>query len=203
MTVRARAVVVALAAVLALGGCSVAAPTGDGRTDSGAPTGDISEDGSTRTWTPAERGEPVALSGVDFAGTPVDTASWRGDVVVVNTWYASCPACRVEAPDLVALSTDYADKGVRLLGINATDEVGAAQAFARTFEVPYPSLADTDREALAELEGVVPAQAVPTTVVLDRAGRVAARVLGLADAAALRTLVDDVLAEPAPTSDGA
>ncbi len=198
MTVRARVVVAcALAAVMALGACSPAA-TGDGRTETGEQAGYVSGDGSTRTWAPDDRGAPVALSGSDFTGAAVDVAGWRGDVVVLNTWYAACPPCRAEAPDLVALATDYADDGVRLLGINGTDDAGTAQAFERTFEIPYPSLADTDGQAVAALQGSVPLQAVPTTVVLDREGRVAARVLGLAEGSVLRAMVDDVLAEPAP-----
>jgi peroxiredoxin len=124
--------------------------------------------------------------------------NWRGDVVVLNTWYAACPPCRAEAPDLVSLAGDYADEGVHLLGINGTDDAGAAQAFERTFGVTYPSIADSDGRAIATLQGAVPLQAVPTTVVLDREGRVAARVLGLADGSTLRAMVDDVLAEPAP-----
>ena len=186
-----------VAGLLALTGCS-AAQTGDGRTETGEQAGYVSGDGSARTWSPDDRGEPVALAGTDFAGAPVDVAQWRGDVVVLNTWYAACPPCRAEAPDLVALATDYADRGVHLLGINGTDDAGAAQAFERTFSVPYPSLADTDGQAIAALQGSVPLQAVPTTVVLDREGRVAARVLGLAEGSTLRAMVDDLLAESAP-----
>ena len=192
-----RAAVLVVAGVLALAGCSAAA-TGDGRTETGEQAGYISGDGSARTWTPDDRGAPVALAGTDFAGAPVDVQQWRGDVVVLNTWYAACPPCRAEAPDLVALATDYADQGVHLLGINGTDDAGAAQAFERTFAIPYPSLADTDGQAIAALQGSVPLQAVPTTVVLDREGRVAARVLGLAEGSTLRAMVDDLLAEPAP-----
>jgi peroxiredoxin len=191
-----RPLALALAGVLALGACSPAS-TGGGRTETGEQAGYISGDGSARTWTPEERGEPVALAGTDFTGAPVDVAQWRGDVVVLNTWYAACPPCRAEAPDLVALATDYADRGVHLLGINGTDDAGAAQAFERTFAVPYPSLADTDGQAIAALQGSVPLQAVPTTVVLDREGRVAARVLGIAEGSTLRAMVDDLLTEPA------
>ena len=162
-----------------------------------------SGDGSTRTWPVADRGEPVELGGTDFAGVAIDAADWRGDVVVLNTWYAACPPCRKEAPTLVSLATDYAAAGVHLLGINGTDDAGAAQAFERTFAVPYPSIADTDGAAIAALQGAVPVQAVPTTVVLDREGRVSARILGLASSSTLRALVDDALAEPAPGGGGA
>ena len=203
-----RTLTTAVAAVLALGGCSAVLPgatagaPSQGRTESGEQAGFISGDGSARTWSPADRGEPVSLAGTDFTGAPVDVTDWRGDVVVLNTWYAACPPCRAEAADLVALATDYADDGVHLLGINGTDDAGAAQAFERTFAVPYPSIADTDGRAVAALQGSVPLEAVPTTVVLDRAGRVAARVLGLADPTTLRAMVDDVLAEPATAGGG-
>lgn len=178
-----------------LAGCS-SAGTGTGASDV-ADQGYQSGDGSTTTWAVDERPGPVAVAGTDFEGAAHDVTDWRGDVVVLNTWYAACPPCRAEASDLVALATDYAEQDVHVLGINGTDAAGAAQAFQRQFEVPYPSLADTDGTAVAALQGTVPVNAVPTTVVLDREGRVAARILGLADASTLRTLVDDLLAEDA------
>ena len=57
--------------------------------------------------------------------------------------------------------------------------------------MPYPSIADTDGAAIAGLQGIVPLQAVPTTVVLDREGKVAARILGLADPSTLAALIDE------------
>ena len=192
--------VVAVATVLTvalLAGCGV----GGGGTSSGEPSSVVDQgyqsgDGTTKTWAVADRGEPITLSGTVFAGGAVDVATWRGDVVVLNTWYAACPPCRKEAPDLVQLAADFAADGVHFLGINGTDAAGAAQAYERTFAVTYPSIADTDGTAIAALQGAVPVQAVPTTVVVDREGRVAARILGLADPSTLRALVDDVLTEP-------
>jgi peroxiredoxin len=182
---------VALAGLLAACSSGGGSRTPDDVTDQNYQSGD----GSSTTWKASDRKGPVELAGTDFDGNPVDTADWKGDVVVLNTWYANCPPCRAEAPDLVALATQYADKGVHVLGINGTDAAGAAQAFQRQFEVPYPSLADSDGTAVADLQGTVPVNAVPTTVVLDRDGKVAARVLGLADASTLTTIVDDLLAE--------
>src|SRR5665647_1868244 len=128
----------ALALTLALAACT---PTITGGWDESATgTGYVSGDRSVTTWDPADRTGPVEIAGTDFAGNPVDLADWRGDVVVLNTWYAACPPCRAEAPDLVALAADYAEDGVHLLGINSTDAPGAAQAFERTFEIPYPSV---------------------------------------------------------------
>lgn len=190
--VLAVAAVLSVALLAGCGGGGTPSPEASGVVDQGYQSGD----GSTKTWAVADRGDPVALSGTDFAGGAVDLATWRGDVVVLNTWYAACPPCRAEAPDLVQLAADFAADGVQFLGINGTDAAGAAQAFERTFAVTYPSIADTDGSAIAALQGAVAVQAVPTTVVVDREGRVAARILGLADRSTLRSLIEDALTEP-------
>ncbi|WP_341358462.1 TlpA disulfide reductase family protein [Georgenia sp. M64] len=180
------------AALLALGAC---APGGAQESSAGA--GYVAGDGSFATWAPGERGEPITLVGTTYGGEELDLADWRGNVVVVNFWYAACPPCRAEAPDLVAISEDYAAQGVQLLGVNPRDDVGTAQAFERSFEIPYPSLHDEGARAVAAFEGLVPLQAMPSTVVLDRQGRVAARILGQFDPTILRGLIDDALAEEA------
>jgi len=180
--------------VLVLAGCAAAGDDG-GDVQDVVDQGYQSGDGSTTTWPRAARVGPLEITGTDYEGTTHDLAQWRGDVVVLNTWYAACPPCRVEAPDLAAVATDYADQGLRVLGVNSRDAAGAAQAFQRQLEVPYPSLDDTGGSAIAALQGVVPVNAVPTTVLLDRDGRVAARVLGLVEASTLRALVEELLAE--------
>lgn len=196
-SVRRAGVAVAAAVVVVLTLTACAPDVGGGWTEGGDNAGYVSGDLSVTTWEPADRKGPVEITGTDFAGQLVDVSAWRGDVVVVNTWYAACPPCRAEAPDLVAAATDYADEGVHVLGINFTDDAGAAQAFERTFSVPYPSVADTQSTAVAALQGTVALDAVPTTVVLDREGKVAARILGRADASTLRALIDDTLTETA------
>jgi peroxiredoxin len=193
---RATSGIVALVSLgLVLSACSQ--ESGATSPDDVVGQGYVSGDGSVKTWDVSDRDEPVVLTGTDYEGGAVDTSQWLGDVVVINTWYASCAPCRAEAPDLVALANDRAAEGVHLLGINSTDDAGAALAFERTFEVPYPSIEDTRGEAIATLEGSVPLQAVPTTVVLDREGRVAARIIGRAEGSTLGALVDDLLAESA------
>lgn len=191
---RATSGIVALVSLgLVLSACSQ--ESGATSPDDVVGQGYVSGDGSVKTWEVSDRDEPVVLTGSDFEGGAVDTSQWLGDVVVINTWYAACAPCRAEAPDLVALANDRGPEGVHLLGINSTDDAGAALAFERTFEVPYPSIEDTRGEAIATLEGSVPLQAVPTTVVLDREGRVAARVIGRAEGSTLGAIVDDLLAE--------
>ncbi|MBO0899560.1 TlpA family protein disulfide reductase [Cellulomonas sp. zg-ZUI222] len=185
----------ATALALLLAGCGTDDPAGDvpDVVDQGYQSGD----GSTTTWAPDDRVGPLTITGTDYEGGAHDLAQWRGDVVLLNTWYAACPPCRAEAPDLAAVATDYADQGLRVLGINSRDAAGTAQAFQRQLAVPYPSLDDTSGAAIATLQGVVPVNAVPTTVLLDREGRVAARVLGLVEPSTLRALVEDLLAEGA------
>ena len=173
-----------------------AGQSGQGRSTDVADQGYQSGDGATTTWPPAARTDAVALSGTDADGQGVDVADWRGDVVLVNTWYAACPPCRAEAPTLVALADDYAAAGLHVVGVNGTDTAGTVAAFVRQFALPYPTIVDTDGSATAALQGIVPLNAVPTTVLLDRQGRVAARVLGLLDDSTARALIDDLLAEP-------
>ena len=197
MRVRLKGALVAGALVtglLLLAGCGQPTSSNDV-----AGQGYVSNDGSTRTWDAGDREGPVALAGTDFEGAPQDVADWRGDVVVLNTWYANCPPCRAEAPDLAKVATDYADKGVHVLGINHTDAAGTAQAFQTKFAMPYPSIADTDGTAVAALEGVVPINAVPTTILLDRQGLVAGRILGVVDPSTLRSMIDELVAEPVAT----
>lgn len=184
--------------LLLLGACGEGASSDPGQ--GGEPVegaGYQAGDGSWTTWPEDERDEPVELEGQTFDEEPVALADWRGDVVVLNFWYAACPPCRAEAPDLAAVHADYGEQGVRLLGVNPRDDAPTAQAFERTFEVPYPSVHDERAEAVAALQGVVPLRAMPTTVVLDAQGRVAARILGQIDPGVLRSLIDDTLAEDA------
>ncbi len=174
----------AILASIALGGC--AAPGG------GASPGYVSGDGTVTEFAYADRGEPLELTGESFGGDTVDVGALRGQVVIITTWYAACPPCRAEAPDLVALD---ARADVQVLGVNSRDDAGTAQAFQRTFAVQFPSIDDADGQAIAALQGLVALNAVPTTLILDTEGRVAARVIGRADAATLAALVDAASAE--------
>lgn len=173
---RASLALLALAASL-----SACVPAGEA-----ADAGYVAGDGTVTEWLPGDRGEVIELTGVDFAGEAVDLADYRGTVVLVNTWYAACPPCRAEAPDLVAAD---ARPDVQVLGVNGEDDAGTAQAFERNFGVEYPSIADGDRLALATLQGIVPLNAVPTTLVLDPEGRIAARVIGRIDPSTLDALI--------------
>jgi thiol-disulfide isomerase/thioredoxin len=196
----------ALAAAVILGlttGC-----TGDAGTPQLRDTADrgfIAGDGSVVVLPASERDPPVELSGPTLAGEPLDSGDLEGRAVVVNVWGSWCAPCRAEAADLVAahdrLLAEHADR-VAFVGINTRDASTVnAERFEDSFEIPYPSWWDPDGLLLLELRGDIPPNAIPSTLVLDRTGAVAARVLGPVEEGTLVGLVEDVLAEDARARD--
>lgn len=184
-------IAIVMAAVMALAGCfSTPAPQG-----SDIDSGYVSGDGTVRTFAEKDRSRQVTIEGEDFDGETIDTSDFLGQILVINTWYAECPPCRAEAADLVQIANERADAGVQFIGINGVNEAGAAKAYERTFNVPYPSISDRRGRAVAALQSVVPLQAVPTTVVLDQQGRVAASIIGIVEPEILNPILDDLLAE--------
>lgn len=113
----------------------------------------------------------------------------------MNAWGSWCAPCRAEAPDLRRTALETLSEGVRFVGLDTRDNDAAARAFVRRFRVPYSSLVDDDGELLLALRDTVPAQAIPSTVLLDRRGRVAARVVGRVTYSTLRGLIDDLVAD--------
>ncbi|MDQ6754040.1 MAG: TlpA family protein disulfide reductase [Actinomycetota bacterium] len=154
----------------------------------------IAGDGSVTEYALANRGERVQLSGRLFDGTVVESTAWTQRVVVLNFWYAACPPCRLEAPRLEALYKEYKSQGVLFYGVNLRDEEPEAAAFERTYGVTYPSMPDKNGGILLAMTQYVPPQSVPTTLVIDKSGKVASRILGLADQATLKSLIADALA---------
>ena len=155
----------------------------------------IAGDGSVTEYSAADRTDPVAFSGTLFDGSTVDAKDYAGQVTVLNFWYAACAPCRIEAPDLQSLHTDFKAEGVAFLGVNVRDEKATAAAFERTFGLNYPSVVDKDGGVLLAMTKYVPPAAVPTTLVLDKKGRVSARILGVAEKGTLKALITSALAE--------
>ncbi len=187
------ALLIGVLSVGALAGCS--ADSGAGGGQRGGVGFVAGEDGSTITRIEPDRREPpVDLSGQTLDGERLDIAGLRGAPVVVNVWGSWCSPCRKEAPDLEAAAQRLAVRDVSFVGINTRDEDRAqALAFQRTFEVSYPSLVDTGGALLLSLRGAVAPNAIPTTLVLDDQGRVAARITGATTEATLVGVVEWVL----------
>jgi thiol-disulfide isomerase/thioredoxin len=150
-----------------------------------------------------ERPAAPKLSGTTLDGNRLALSDLAGHVVVVNVWGSWCAPCREEAPDLARLSRETADRGVRFVGIDTRDNVAAARAFVRNFDIPYPSLVDRDGQLLAEFVHLVPISAVPSTVVIDADGRVAAKVIGRVTYSTLHGLITDELSGGGRANQGA
>lgn len=114
-----------------------------------------------------------------------------GQVAVVNVWASWCAPCRAEAPTLAALSEKYTD--VAFIGILTRDNPVNAEAFTRRFAIPYPTLIDDS--VLIGFRKSLPANAIPSTVVIDKKGNVAARISGEVTVASLSELIEKVSAE--------
>jgi thiol-disulfide isomerase/thioredoxin len=139
-----------------------------------------------------KRQEPGDVSGETIDGEPVSLSDYEGQVVVVNVWGSWCTPCRAEAPMLAEAARDLRSDDVAFLGIDSRDpSESAARAFVRTFDIPYPSIYDQEGRTLLAFRGTLAPSSIPSTVVIDREGRVAASVLG----EITRTTLDDLVEE--------
>lgn len=179
------------------GGNSISAQARDGNQE-----GYVSGDGTVEQLPPDERTMTIELEGEVITATdsgevalePWSSTQARGEVLVINVWGSWCPPCVAEVPDLKAAHAHFEETGdpVQFIGVNDRDSASAALAFERKHEMPYPSLADDGGQTLLQLQGM--ANPRPSTLILDREGRLAARVAGQVDDTTLQGLVEDVLA---------
>ena len=190
-----RLLALAGAVVILLAGCTND-PLAEQYAD-GSGQGYISSDGAYTEIPADQRDEPIVFEGVDEQGNLVSSDDYAGEVYVINLWYASCPPCRAEAADLKAVSEEYSN--VPFLGVNISDTADVAIAFNNEFDIAYPSIIDANTASVQlALAGTVAPNAVPTTLVLDSEGRVAARISGLLrDQSILTSMIDTVAAESA------
>ncbi|MCR2812535.1 TlpA disulfide reductase family protein [Microbacterium sp. zg.Y1084] len=197
---RLRAATAALAAVALAGSLAACTAQNDDLVDAyreGDTSGFVSRDFAATEIALDARDEAIVFSGTGVDGSTITSDDMLGDVVVVNFWYAGCGPCRAEAPFLQEANEEFADADVSFLGVNIYDEAATAESFDRTYGITYPSvLAHRDPDLKLAFAEVTSLQAVPTTLVLDAEGRLAARIIGqLSDASILTTLVRDTLAE--------
>ncbi|MFS0866538.1 TlpA family protein disulfide reductase [Microbacterium sp. 179-B 1A2 NHS] len=154
-------------------------------------------DGRIREIPAAERGASVRFSGTAVDGSTISSDDYAGEVLVLNFWYAQCGPCRAEAPFLQSAYEETSEDGAEFLGVNIFDGPEQAASFDEEYGIGYPSvLARGDVDLKLAFADWTSLQAAPTTLVLDRQGRVAASLFGqLQDDSVLRTLVTDALAE--------
>ncbi|GAA0374305.1 hypothetical protein Acor_42270 [Acrocarpospora corrugata] len=181
---------IALAVVL-LTGCA-------GNQSSGQPeSGDtrfIPGDGKIQMFEPGERKAAPVVEGQSLDGSAAALA--KGKVVVLNFWASWCAPCRAEGPILKDVAARTKAEGADFLGVNFKDQKTAALAYDRTMEPGYPSIHDQQGQVLLGFQGTVPPAAIPSTLIIDRNGKIAARALGGVKYQALLDAVTKVLREP-------
>ena len=149
----------------------------------------VSGDGSTTFIKISDRKIAPAITGITLSGNQYTYT--KDKVAVVNVWASWCAPCRAEAPTLAALANKYTD--VAFIGILTRDNPATAEAFQRRFKLPYPTIIDDS--ILIGFKGSLPANAIPSTVILDKKGKVAARISGTVTVAALSDLIEKVSKE--------
>jgi peroxiredoxin len=175
----------ALTLAASLGACT----TSSG--ESVGVNGYITGKGVVTTIKPAERKDVPELSGDALGGGSIDVSDYRGQIVVVNVWASWCPPCRAEADDLVAAYEGLPEAA--FFGLDTIeDSKSAAEAFVREHEIPYESLYDEDGSLLLAFHGTLRPDSLPSTIVIDTMGRIAALVLGPVTTSTLVGLVEDL-----------
>lgn len=192
-----RGAAAALALGLTLGACADPNSVSE-QAKRGDDKGFIAGDGTIEQLNPDQRAAPLHLSGTLLDGSPWQISQTAGKVVVLNVWGSWCEPCVAETPDLLAarkqLMQEHRD--VTFLGINVGESPQTGAAGAQALGLPYPSLSDQYRTLGPALQNK--ATATPTTLVLDRASRIAARISGeIPSAATLTGVVTTVAAEGA------
>ena len=179
-------------AVVLLAGCS--ATGADEPTRAGNQAGYVGAEKSVTIIPPDERDAAPAISGAVLGqeGKEISTADLTGKVVVLNVWGSWCGPCRAEAPDLQKASEQTAETA-QFVGLNTRDyDQGAPVAFNRSNKITYPSIWDPSGSVLVSLSGTLPPTAIPSTLIIDKQGRVAARVVGPVTETTLVDLIGDV-----------
>ncbi|MER5463675.1 TlpA disulfide reductase family protein [Streptomyces sp. NPDC002668] len=189
-----------LTALVAAGALTLSACSGgdNGKSGGGGDTNFVTDTGGISTVAKGRRTSTKELTGETLEGKPLDVADLKGKVVVMNVWGSWCPPCRAEAPHFAKVAKETKAKGVEFVGINTRDtNKGPALAFEKDFEVGYPSLYDPVGKLIVNgfPKGSLNPQAIPSTIVLDREGKIAARSLQALDATQLHKIIDPLIAE--------
>ncbi len=141
-----------------------------------------------------QRGVAPDFGGTLLDGAAFDSAALDGDVAVINFWGSWCGPCRVESPEFQQVYADVRDQGVSFLGVDVKDGDQQARAFVADKGITYPSIFDPRGEVTLAFRNFPPS-AIPSTVLLDRNGLVAAVYLGTVAQDTLRGVIDVLLAE--------
>ncbi len=182
----------AAAAALALTSC-----LGGGTSGGSAGTKFVAGTGGIDTAKKADRQPLPDISGTTLDGKKLNLADYKGKLLVINVWGSWCSPCRLEMPHLVKVAKATKADGVEFVGINVRDpNKPPAVKFQKEFGVPYPSLYDPVGKLMLRFPaGSLNPKAIPSTVIVDRDGKVAARALKALSEDELRKALDPLIAE--------
>jgi hypothetical protein len=188
--IRLRLIVGVLVATIALSGCASSSKPNDPN-----ELGFVSADGSAVL---KDSGQRSAV--IDLAFPVIDsTGQWsvsdsRGKVIVLNVWGPWCAPCRKEFPELQKLSSELSTDGLEIVGVATRSTDTAVSTFVKSQGITFRQVADFDSLIMSGLSGV-PSSTVPSSVLIDRQGRIAGWVLGAADPVLLKSLLKSLLEE--------
>ena len=187
----------ALAAAVVLG--AAACDGGGTAQDSAVGNGSSFVTGSygTTVYRSGSRPQAPQVTGKTLTGSGFRLSADRGSVVVMNFWGSWCTPCREEAPTLGELARHFATSGVRFVGVDIRDDPASAEAFDQNFRISYPSLNDPSDLIALDFQGTAPPTSIPSTLIIDRTGHVAARIIGPVSYNGVKALLSQVAAERA------
>jgi thiol-disulfide isomerase/thioredoxin len=189
---RALPAIAAGLALLALTACSSSEPE--------VGSGFVAGDGSLVVIDEAQRQSAPDITGTTLDGQSFSLASLRGKITILNVWASWCAPCRAEAPILEKVW--QAKQGdVHFIGLDTRDSDTAALSFIRKFGITYPNVIDRDGALQLRFSDTLPPQAIPSTIVIDAQGRVAARALGKVSESTLLGMIEAAATSSASTSD--
>ncbi|MDI2132525.1 TlpA family protein disulfide reductase [Yinghuangia seranimata] len=183
-----RAAALAAVAVIALVGCT--SGNGGGKSVGGDQQGYVQGDG-IKLISAGDRKSAPNVEGRTVDGQDISLEQFKGKVVVLNVWGSWCGPCRSEAPNLQKVYDTTKDAGVAFLGINTRDtSPDAARMFEQRQQITYPSVYDPEGKQILKFPGNLNPAAIPSTLVIDKDGRIAARALRGITEEELRSMVD-------------
>ncbi|MDA3030339.1 MAG: TlpA disulfide reductase family protein [Actinomycetota bacterium] len=137
----------------------------------------------------SERRDAPKFSGKTL--TTGDVTLNSNQVTVINVWASWCAPCRAEAPLLQEFSIQY--PRVQFAGVLTRDNISSAKAFYENFNLTYPTFIDDS--ILIGFKGSLIPNAIPTTLIIDRQGKVAVRISGEVTVAILKKMLEKVITD--------
>ncbi|MEE9261253.1 MAG: TlpA disulfide reductase family protein [Dehalococcoidia bacterium] len=142
---------------------------------------------------PVINGPAPSFAAISLDGTEINPLAYRGKVVMIDFWSSWCPPCRAESPVLSQVYQEYKDKGepIEFIGIAIWDSDEDIRRFVDEFNLRYPNAVDS-RGRIAIDYGV---SGIPEKFFIDSSGTLKKKLIGPMNAGALRSVLDEMLAD--------